>query len=200
MYNNEKKIIEYLDGVMLQEDREAFEKELSSDKVLRDLFSSIQSRFEKLKTPVKGDPAPDYFSNIIPEFRAKLANEKGIKSIVKNVLASVYDFMLSLRGAGAVSLISVLLIWALFFRNGSDSLIIENTRDLELALGTETDAGIESIQDEYLIQGVYEDLLSGLGIEQKDVDDIFIPEDYIAYNIKDLSEEELDTVIKEMER
>ncbi|MHC1737290.1 MAG: hypothetical protein AB9882_04705 [Ignavibacteriaceae bacterium] len=200
MMNKEKRIIEYLDGVMLPEEKAGFENELRQDNSLRNEVSVIKERFEKLGGIKERDPIPGYFSNLIPSFREKLELNNRKVSFGKRFLDPVYDFMLSFRGVAFGTVVSLFLVYMLFFRTGNDAFNIDNVNEIEIAYDSDPSAGYETIQEEDVLLSVYNEFIESLGIQTEDVNTIYTPDELFAYNIEGISDEDLDRVIEELKK
>ena len=83
---NKDKIILYLDGQMDEADRSFFEKELASDPELKSELLKYKEFINDIISLKNINTDPDYFINIIPEFRKKLDKRKKIKLIPKLVV------------------------------------------------------------------------------------------------------------------
>lgn len=66
-----EKIIRYLDGDILSEEKTNFEKEISDSTELKQQLISVSNTLEKTKTLMEAEITNDYFVNMIPAFRKK---------------------------------------------------------------------------------------------------------------------------------
>lgn len=200
MMNNEKRIIEYLDGEMKPKEKARFEEDLRQDNFLRNEFSEIQKRIGRLSGLREGDPIPGYFSNLIPSFREKLKPGDRKVNLSKRFSDGVYDFMLSFRGAALGTIFTISLVYLFFFRTGNETLEINDINEIEMSYDSEPSSGYETIQDDDVLLSVYKEFVEGLGIQTEDVNTIYTPDELFAYNIEGITDEDLDGVIEQLKK
>ena len=83
---NENKIISYLDGQMDEEERRLFLSELESNAELKAELSEYRKFMENINSLKNIKTDPDYFINIIPEFRKSAVKKKKLGIIPKLAL------------------------------------------------------------------------------------------------------------------
>ena len=83
---NEDKILLFLDGQMNEEDRRLFLKEIESDSVLKAELARYREFMEDINSLKNIKTDPDYFINIIPEFRKNIGVRKKYRIIPKLAL------------------------------------------------------------------------------------------------------------------
>lgn len=200
MKNKEKRIAEYLDGVMLPDEKVEFEEEMRNDDLLKMEVSDIKQRFDKLDDIGEGDPIPGYFSNLIPSFREKLQNNNRKTVFGKRFIDPAIDFILSFRGAAFGTVVTIFLVYVLFFRTMKEEIPFNTLNEIEIAYDSDPSSGYENIQEEDVLLNVYNEFIEGLGIQTEDINTIYTPDDFFAYDIEGISDEDLDRVIEELNK
>lgn len=200
MKNKEKRIAEYLDGVMLPDEKVEFEEEMRNDDLLKMEVSDIKQRFDKLDDIREGDPIPGYFSNLIPSFREKLQNNNRKTVFGKRFIDPAIDFILSFRGAAFGTVVTIFLVYVLFFRTMKEEIPFNTLNEIEIAYDSDPSSGYENIQEEDVLLSVYNEFIEGLGIQTEDINTIYTPDDFFAYDIEGISDEDLDRVIEELNK
>lgn len=200
MKNKEKRIAEYLDGVMLPDEKVEFEEEMRNDDLLKMEVSDIKQRFDKLDDIGEGDPIPGYFSNLIPSFREKLQNNNRKTVFGKRFIDPAIDFILSFRGAAFGTVVTIFLVYVLFFRTMKEEIPFNTLNEIEIAYDSDPSSGYENIQEEDVLLSVYNEFIEGLGIQTEDINTIYTPDDFFAYDIEGISDEDLDRVIEELNK
>ena len=200
MKNKEKRIAEYLDGVMLPDEKVEFEEEMRNDDLLKMEVSDIKQRFDKLDDIGEGDPIPGYFSNLIPSFREKLQNNNRKTVFGKRFIDPAIDFILSFRGAAFGTVVTIFIVYVLFFRTGNEEIPFNTLNEIEIAYDSDPSSGYENIQEEDVLLSVYNEFIEGLGIQTEDINTIYTPDDFFAYDIEGISDEDLDRVIEELNK
>lgn len=200
MKNKEKRIAEYLDGVMLPDEKVEFEEEMRNDDLLKMEVSDIKQRFDKLDDIGEGDPIPGYFSNLIPSFREKLQNNNRKTVFGKRFIDPAIDFILSFRGAAFGTVVTIFIVYVLFFRTGNEEIPFNTLNEIEIAYDSDPSSGYENIQEEDVLLNVYNEFIEGLGIQTEDINTIYTPDDFFAYDIEGISDEDLDRVIEELNK
>ncbi len=105
---NKDKIILYLDGQMNEKDRSMFEKDLASDSQLKSEMEEYKQFMDGISSLKNIKTEPDYFINIVPEFR------KNLNTKAKSRLIPKFAFVLS-----AITAVVLLLLFTL---NRSDNI------------------------------------------------------------------------------
>ena len=72
MKTNEEKILKYLSGLLGENERTDFEKELSLSKELHDEFMYLKSRIDFLKLDHEIPLDERYFANMLPLMRKRM--------------------------------------------------------------------------------------------------------------------------------
>jgi hypothetical protein len=185
MKSNDEKLIQYLAGEMSSSEAEAFEELLNNTPELRKQKVKYEQLLGGIKETVNIEPGSNYFTNLIPAFRARLDSGRKISSVLK--------WSLSLSSAVAVIILALVIF------------LPQKTADMNELIGDMDQQEITELVDDMRIDVTPADTHA-----IKNIDDIYIEElsdtEYILESdlvtdtdlLNSLSEDETELVYSEM--
>ncbi len=197
MKNNNERIAEYLSGLMKEEERINFERELASSEELQKDYDSAIDRLDKISLSDRIQTNELYFSSMIPRVREKI--ESGRKF---NFTRLVYYI------APAAAAVLILLLYPFNGKNYFDlqykelaNQVVENISDKDVSEKYFTD--LETAPSDLMLAGNTEDLSARIPEELEVKNDSYtrVIDSPLAdeYRTLDrLSDEQLEIVFKNL--